>query len=162
MQKILETLKNISSKELIDLKEKIQEVKNSLQEVHDKAKALSNLQIELSRSIRSAEFDAYKEYLKENFNRFQILEGKVFQNSYSPDEYILINSITISKKVLVTINYQSIRVGDNYLNFNNRKLETNYPLEIINFLENLKEIDPPNWFSSFITLSTLIIQTNVK
>lgn len=162
MQKILETLKNISSKELIDLQEKIRETKNSLQNIQDKAKELTNFQFELCKSIKSAEFEAYKEYLKENFKELQKLQGKVFQRSYYNREYILINTIAISKKTLLCINYQSIQVGDNYLNFNNRKLETTYPLEIINFLETLQEIDTPNWFSSYITLSTLIVKNYVK
>lgn len=37
-EKIIETLKNISSEELIDLREKIQETKNSLQKLSDKTK----------------------------------------------------------------------------------------------------------------------------
>lgn len=121
------------------------------------------MQLELCKSIKYAELEAFKEYLKENFKELQILEGKVFQRSYFSEEYILINSVTIHKKALLRINYQSIQVGDDYLNFNNRKLETNYSTEIITFLETLKEIDTtPDWFSSFITLSTLIVQNHAK
>lgn len=162
-KKIIETLKNISSEELIDLREKIQETKNSLQKLSDKTTKISNFQLELYKSIKYAELEAFKEYLKENFKELQILEGKVFQRSYFDREYVLINSVTVHKKALLRINYQSIQVGDNYLNFNNRKLETNYSTEIITFLEPLKEIDTtPDWFSSFITLSTLIIQNHAK
>lgn len=160
-EKIIETLKNISSEELIDLREKIQETKNSLQNVQNKAKELSNLQFELYKSIKYAELEAFKKYLKENIKGLQILEGKVFQR-YA-EEYVLINSIIIHKKALLCINYQSIQVGNNYLTFHNRKLETNNTPEIINFLETLKEIDTtPEWFSSFITLSTLIVQNHAK
>ncbi|HPX44847.1 MAG TPA: hypothetical protein PK626_00445 [Bacteroidales bacterium] len=161
-KKIIETLKNISSEELIDLREKIQETKNSLQELSDKTKKISNFQLELCKSIKYAELETFKEYLKENIKELQILEGKVFQRSYFDEEYILINSVTVHKKTLLCINYQSLQVRNDYLNFNNRKLETNYSTEIINFLEPLKEIDAPEWFSSFITLSTLIVQNHAK
>lgn len=162
MQKILTSLKNISSEELIDLREKLQEVKTSMQNIQDKARELSNVQFDLIKSIKSAEFDAFSQYLKENLKKLQTLQGKVFQKSCYAKEYILINSITVSKKTLLIINYQSIEVGDNYLDFNNRILKTIYPYEIINFFESLTEIVISEWFSSFITLSNLIIQNNAK
>lgn len=162
MQKIITSLKNVSSEELSDLREKLQEVKASMQNVQDKARELSSVQLDLIKSIKSAEFDAFSQYLKENLKKLQTLQGKVFQKSCYAKEYILINSITVSKKTLLIINYQSIEVGDNYLNFNNRILKTIYPYEIINFFESLTEIVISEWFSSFITLSNLIIQNNAK
>lgn len=98
-EKIIETLKNISSEELIDLREKIQETKNSLQKLSDKTKKISNFQLELCKSIKYAELEAFKEYLKENIKDLQILEGKVFQRSYFDREYVLINSVTVHKKL---------------------------------------------------------------
>lgn len=162
MQKIITSLKNVSSEELSDLREKLQEVKTSMQNVQDKARELSSVQLDLVKSIKSAEFDAFSQYLKENLKELQSLQGKVFQKSYYAKEYILINSITVSKKTLLIINYQSVQVGDNYLDFNNRVLKSTYSYEIVNFFETLTEVDIPEWFSSFITLSNLIIQNNAK
>lgn len=162
MQKIITSLKNVSSEELSDLREKLQEVKTSMQNVQDKARELSSVQLDLIKSIKSAEFDAFSQYLKENLKELQSLQGKVFQKSYYAKEYILINSITVSKKTLLIINYQSVQVGDNYLDFNNRVLKSTYSYEIVNFFETLTEVDIPEWFSSFITLSNLIIQNNAK